>query len=156
MLRKVAASYHAGYFDADGCVSVALNKKTINVKVSISGRNIPLANQLKIIFGGQVRTNKHDVTTWYAYSDNGKGYLTEVAPYVKYKETQVGMALKVLDPLATTPEKLMAALSICVLNQHNLSEPQITKTMERLKGLLLKEGVAEEYLDYDKIYSSLK
>jgi hypothetical protein len=153
MLRKVAASYHAGYFDADGCVSVSLNKTTINIKVSISGRNIPLANQLNTIFGGNVRTNASDVTTWYAYSDNARDYLTEVAPYVKYKEKQTGMALKVLDPLAGTAERLMAALSICVLNQHNLAEPQITKTMEKLKAALEKMGVE---VDYDKIYSTLK
>jgi hypothetical protein len=153
MLRKTSAAYHAGYFDADGCVSIALNKSTINVKVSISGRNIPLANQLKTIFGGNVRVNASDVTTWYAYSDNARDYLSEMAPHVKYKETQVGMALKVLSPLATTIERLMAALSICVLNQHNLAEPQITKTMEKLKAALEAEGIE---VDYDQIYSALK
>jgi len=141
LMRKNAAAYLAGYFDADGCVSVSLNKSTLSVKVSISGRNKPLCERLKLIFHGSIETSPSGTLTWYAHSKNAHTFLMEMRDLVQYKEKQVGLALMVLDPEKEASVRLRAAYAICKLNQANLAKPLVTKTMTRILDALRSLGV---------------
>ena len=148
MLRRTAAAYLAGYFDADGCVSVSLNKSTLSVKVSVSGRNAPLCQRLELLFEGGQDTSPTGTITWYAYSDAAKAFLSEMRYHVQYKERQVSLALMVLDTEESPSQRLRAAYAICKLNQANLAEPQVTKTMDRIVEALKGLGV-EVVIDED-------
>jgi hypothetical protein len=141
MLRKIDAAYMAGYFDADGCVSVSLNGSTLSVKVSMSGRNEPLCGQLNVVYGGGIDRSDSGTATWYAYSDNAKKFLIDIRPYLRYKKDQADLSLEVLNGERTAVTRLRAALAVCRLNQENLAEPQTTKTMIRIVEGLRKLGV---------------
>ena len=148
LLRKTTAAYLAGYFDADGCVSVSLNKSTLSVKVSISGRNAPLCQRLELLFEGSQDTSPTGTLTWYAYSDAARAFLMEMQYHVQYKEKQVSLALMVLNTEESPTKRLRAAYAICKLNQANLAEPQVTKTMGRIVAALKGLGV-EVVIDED-------
>ena len=131
-------SYLAGYFDADGCVSVSLNNKTLSVKASISGRNLPLCVELKRTFGGSIGTSKNGLVTWNAYSDTAKEFLIGIYPFCGYKSIHVKMAIKILTDSLPYINRLRMSLWLCELNQGNLAKPKVTGTMKKI-SLHLKE-----------------
>lgn len=143
-MRKLDLAYLAGYFDADGCVSISLNGRTLNVKVSISGRNMPLCTKLKSFFGGGIDVNVHEVVSWNAYSKDAQAFLLYVEPYVEYKQLQVKLSLIILDTTEEPVRRYKAALGVCRLNQRNLAKPQVTKTMGKLTTLILENSEGEQ------------
>jgi intein/homing endonuclease len=134
------AAYFAGYFDADGCVSVSINGDTLSIKVSVSGRNPQITGALEVLFGGSSRTRDDGVSVWNAYSQNALAFMNNIYTYVEFKKKQVDMAIKVLDTNLNHATRLFAALHICKYNQENMATPKLTKTMEQILAVLVAGG----------------
>lgn len=144
MLRQTDKAYLAGYFDADGSVSVSLNKTSLTVHVSISGRDYKLMNRLDMIYGGYRYKRKSGTEQWRATGDLALKFLEDVQPWVQYKKKQVDACIAILkDQTIKDVHRYAIALAVCKANQGNMAKPRITKTMTRLKSLI-RGGCSDE------------
>jgi hypothetical protein len=99
----ISNEYAAGFFDADGCVTIHWSKPhnrfATQVQVINTKRNI--VEEFHMQFGGHIyqKTSKqaNDLTCWVweAGADNARAFLTAVYPNLVVKKTRAWIALHI-------------------------------------------------------------
>ena len=135
-MSKLDCAYAAGYFDADGSVSISLTHESISVQVTVANRDYTYVRRLYKVYGGTQYMTKSDVLQWRSYASHAEPFLRDMLPYVMYKKKQVKLALIAINKNRSMYDRYRASLEVCKLNQQNLSKPRHTITMGKLEKLL--------------------
>ena len=149
---KLSGAYLAGYFDADGCINATVTRdRYLFVRASIVGKNTSLLEYLKEMFGGNIYdmplSKGKDVFMWVLMSKKELlDFLYYIEPYVVLKKERVSLGIRVVESVqeeSTRPLndgikllRLVAGLSMCILNQKDKTNPRETKTMSRIRRLI--------------------
>jgi len=92
----------AGLVDGEGCIGIARSGNTIHVRVDIGSTDERLVRLLQRITGiGSIverppKKKEHSVSWhWRVQCDGAEGFLQQIAPYLRIKDSQAALALEV-------------------------------------------------------------
>jgi len=98
---KLNLSYIAGFFDGEGSISIAKEKKkpthnsTLRLRVSVSNNNIEILNRIqKTVKLGRVYQRKPKTSDLVFDSRTATEFLRLIAPYLYVRRPQAVLALK--------------------------------------------------------------
>lgn len=94
-MKETDIAYAAGFFDGEGCISIA-NNGSVDVRITNTSKEVLL--KLESIFGGSITNRAQKVNkTQYAYSfygENAINFLKILKPYLIEKSPQVDTILE--------------------------------------------------------------
>lgn len=113
-MSRMTPAYVAGLIDGEGCIAIYESKgRTFyhNVTVGMTAKALPILEQLKAKYGGNLTlhrqaTERWDAAhTWSVHGDAATPVLEEVMPHLVLKEEQARIALKVAEIRASLPAR---------------------------------------------------
>lgn len=96
-------AYLAGFFDADGCVTLVPTNRTMkyyhSLRASLANNDFTVLEWVKGLYGGTVRkthkstTNEVGCSEWNCTANGSVIFLEDIYPYIKVKKKQVALAI---------------------------------------------------------------
>lgn len=160
-MKETDKAYLAGYFDADGCITAWLGDggcNNIHIQAVIAGRNVDLLQELELVYGGSLsqhdsNSGKRHIWRWAMRGRKAIPFLKDILPHLRLKKRQVELAIGIAQTMRIRGKEIglilssdiylhraRLALEICQLNQANLSNPRITKTITYLKDFIREKN----------------
>jgi hypothetical protein len=99
---ELELAYFAGFFDGEGCISIARQKKSWGKKeqpyfhrlrINIAQKDPAVLKQLHDIVGGTLHCNR-GIWKWYADDAFAVEFLTKLRPYLRVKASQADIAIE--------------------------------------------------------------
>lgn len=94
--------YFAGFFDGEGCISIARQKKTWGnkaqpyfhrLRINLAQKDPAILKELYDIVGGTLHCS-NGVWKWYADDASAVAFLASLAPFLRVKRVQAELALE--------------------------------------------------------------
>lgn len=103
-------SYVAGFFDADGCVTIGHHRSGIpHVIVDISQKYPGILDLIwEVVPGGRIRQDTNGYWRLVWYGRDGLEFLKLIAPYLVIKQKRAELAIKLIDRPSSQGKKLSA------------------------------------------------
>lgn len=93
-MDKLDLAYIAGFFDGDGCVVIAKNKRQYMLRATIAQKaKISLFMILEKIYGGK-SYSKNNHFAWTITSNRAVTFLQDILPYLRLKQWEVKIGLE--------------------------------------------------------------
>lgn len=94
--------YFAGFFDGEGCISIARQKKVWGnknqayfhrLRINLAQKDPSVLKQLYEIVGGSLHCS-NGIWKWYADDASAVQFLESITPFLRIKKTQAELALE--------------------------------------------------------------
>lgn len=104
-VKHLNAAYLAGLFDGEGTVGVYSTNKgtTDNLKLSIANTFVPVLDQIKIQYGGNIYKRAGTCFAWHMDGIKVRTFIETILPYAIIKQEQLNLAIAYLDTFPVVP-----------------------------------------------------
>jgi len=116
-------AYLAGFFDADGCVSISKRtdvgcKRGVSFRLAldVAQKTPQILQTFKALWGGTVCKGRR-CERWFAYSNNAAGCLSDLLPYLRLKKAEARVAVGFQHRKATRGNRGIRGLTEDEFNQ---------------------------------------
>ncbi len=108
----------AGFFDGEGCVSLAKNKSdsakrgfTFALQVSLSQKTKPILDEIQETYNGSVSEDKSsNGYHWQVYGINAKRFLEDIVEFSKVKKQEIEFAIEYCNMFHDKPRNKLSDL----------------------------------------------
>lgn len=93
-MAPLVDAYAAGFFDGEGCISLARSTPgRYCLQVHVGNNNRDVLDSYQSRFGGSVGLRSSGLYIWAIYSDNAERFLSAIFPYLRVKRGEAEAAL---------------------------------------------------------------